>query len=183
MIHFFEENDDMTAQQALQTLLKSYWRYYNVKEEGVEPPFVAEAEFLAQDVQYFLVKSAKLGESESHEYIYFAAEEHLTLERAKLLDEAAWSRGIAHVVPKPNHRNSDVHLVVLADRMDEDAAKFLKKLRRYESYHHTFWGWSHYRVIALETSTGKLTCNRMGQILKKLFGNIKSAIKKESNEK
>ena len=31
MIHFFEENDDMTAQQALQTLLKSYWRYYNVK--------------------------------------------------------------------------------------------------------------------------------------------------------
>ena len=56
----------MTAQQALQTLLKSYWRYYNVKEEGVEPPFVAEAEFLSQDVQYFLVKSAKLGEADSH---------------------------------------------------------------------------------------------------------------------
>ena len=173
----------MTAQQALQTLLKSYYRYYNVKEEGVEPPFAAEAEFLAQDVQYFLVKSAKLGESESHEYIYFAAVEHLTLEQAQMLDETAWSRGMSHVEPKPNHRNSDVHLVVLADRIDDDAAQFLKKLRRYESYNYTFWGWSHYRVIALETSSGRLTCNRMGQILKKLFGNIKSAIEKESNEK
>jgi hypothetical protein len=105
------------------------------------------------------------------------------MELAKELDEVAWARGMSHVNPGPNHRNSDVHLVVLADKMDDDAAQFLKKLRRYESYHHTFWGWSHYRVIALETSTGKLTCNRMGQILKKLFGNIKSAIKKESNEK
>ena len=173
----------MTAQQALQTLLKSYMRYYNVKEEGVEPPFAAEAEFLAQDVQYFLVKSAKLGEADSHEYIYFAAVEHLTLALAQELDETAWSRGMARVEPKPNHRNSDVHLVILAEKMDDDAALFLKKLRRYESYHHTFWGWSHYRVIALETSTGRLTCNRMGQLLKKLFGNIKSAIKKESNEK
>ena len=173
----------MTSKEALQTLLKSYWRYYNVKEEGVEAPFDAEAEFLSQDVQYFLVKKAKLGEADSHEYVYFAAVEHLTLALAQELDETAWSRGMARVTPGPNHRNSDVHLVVLADRMDEDAAQFLKKLRRYESYHHTFWGWSHYRVIALETSTGKLTCNRMGQILTKLFRNIKSAIKKESNEK
>jgi len=173
----------MTSKEALQTLLKSYYRYYNVKEEGVEPPFDAEAEFLAQDVQYFLVKSAKLGESDSHEYIYFAAVDHLTLAQAQMLDETAWSRGMARVEPKPNHRNSDVHLVILAEKMDDDAAAFLKKLRRYESYHHTFWGWSHYRVIALETSTGRLTCNRMGQILTKLFRNIKSAIEKESNEK
>ena len=173
----------MTSKEALQTLLKSYYRYYNVKEEGVEPPFDAEAEFLAQDVQYFLVKSAKLGESDSHEYIYFAAVDHLTLEQAQMLDETAWSRGMARVEPKPNHRNSDVHLVILAEKMDDDAVAFLKKLRRYESYHHTFWGWSHYRVIALETSTGRLTCNRMGQILTKLFRNIKSAIEKESNEK
>ena len=36
----------MTSKEALQILLKSYWRYYNVKEEGVEAPFDAEAEFL-----------------------------------------------------------------------------------------------------------------------------------------
>ena len=173
----------MTAHEALQRLLNSYMRYYNVKQEDVEPPFAAEAEFHAKDVQHFLVKSMKLSEWDSHEYIYFATTPHLTLAQAQELDEIAWQRGLSHVEPCPNHRSSDVHLIVLADKMDDDAAKFLKKLRRYESYHHTWWGWSHYRVIALETSSGRLTCNRMGQILKKLFGNIKSAIKKESNEK
>ncbi len=173
----------MTAHEALQILLKSYMRYYNVTQEDVAAPFAAEAVFHSMDVKYFLVKSAKLAEAESHEYIYFAVTPHLTLAQAKELDEAAWQRGIAQVEPKPNHRNSDVHLIVLADEMDDDAAMFLKKLRRYESYHHTFWGWSHYRVVAMEISSGRVVFNRMGQILKKLFGNIKSAIKKESNEK
>ena len=74
-------------------------------------------------------------------------------------------------------------IAILAEKIDDDAAQFLKKLRRYESYHHTFWGWSHYRVVAMETSSGRLVFNRMGQSLKKIFRNIKSAIKKESNEK
>ncbi len=173
----------MTANEALQILLKSYMRYYNVNQEDVAKPFAAEAVFHSKDVQYFLVKSVKMSESESHEYIYFAATPHLTLDQAKELDEAAWQRGMAQVVAKPGHRNTDVHLIALADKLDDDAAMFLKKLRRYESYNHTFWGWSHYRVIAMETSSGRLVFNRMGQILKKLFSNIKSAIKKESNEK
>ena len=39
----------MTSKEALQTLLKSYWRYYNVKDEGVEAPFDAEAEVILKD--------------------------------------------------------------------------------------------------------------------------------------
>ncbi|MBP3493148.1 MAG: hypothetical protein J6J83_00880 [Oscillospiraceae bacterium] len=173
----------MTANEALQILLRSYMRYYNVKEEDVAEPFAAEAAFHSKDVQYFLVKSVKMSESESHEYIYFAVSDHLTLAQAQELDEAAWQRGMAQVDAKPGHRNTDIHLIVLADKMDDDAAKFLKKLHRYESYHHTFWGWSHYCVVAMETSSGRLVFNRMGQSLKKIFRNIKSAIKKESNEK
>lgn len=173
----------MTAKDALQILLRSYMRYYNVTEEDVAEPFAAEAAFHSKDVQYFLVKSVKMSESESHEYIFFAVTEHLTLAQAQQLDAAAWERGMARVEPHPGHRNTDIHLIVLADKLDADAAKFLKKLHRYEGYNHTFWGWSHYRVIALETSSGRLTYNRMGQILKKLFRNIKSAIEKESNEK
>ncbi len=169
----------MTPHEALQLLLPSYIRYYNVKQEDVEPPFTAEAEFHSRDEQYFLIKSARLNAWESHEYVYFATLDHLDLTLARELEETAWQRGTAHVVPTNEHRSSDVHLVVLAETIDDDAAKFLKKLKRYESYNHMLQGWSHFRVIALETSTGKLTCNRMGQILKKLFGNIKSSIKGE----
>ncbi len=172
----------MTAKEALPILLRSYMRYYNVTEENVTEPFAAEAAFHSKDVQYFLVKTAKLSEWESHEYIFFAVSEHLTLDEAKMLDKIAWETGISRVEPHANHRSTDVHLIVLADVVDKEAAKFLKKLRRYQNYHHTFWGWSHYRVVALETSSGRLVFNRMGQILKKLFRNIKSALK-ESNEK
>ena len=160
------------AQEILPILLRSYQAYYNVKEDVAEP-FAAEAEFHSHEEQFFLVKSAKLSESESKEFVFFAVEEHLTLDKAKVYDKIAWERGLSRVQPHESHRSSDVVLVVLADEIDADAAKYLEKLRRYQSYKFTFHGWSHYRVIAMEVSTRNVICNRMGRILKKLFRNIK----------
>ena len=162
----------MTAREALPSLLKSFIRYYDIKEEGVEAPFTAEAEFHSHEEQFFLIKQAKLSEAESKEFVFFAVSEHLTLDEAKMLGETAWSRGISRVVPHDGHRSSDVVLVILADQVDADAAAYLKKLRRYESYRHSLHGWSHYRVILREMNTGKVTFNRMGRTLKKVLGNI-----------
>jgi len=162
----------MTAREALPALLKSYIRYYNIKEEGVEPPFAAEAEFHSHEEQFFLIKQAKLSESESKEFVFFAVSEHLTLEEAKMLDETAWSRGLSRVFPHDGHRNSDVVLIILADQVDADAAAYLKKCKRYESYKRTLHGWSHYRVIVRDMSTGKVTFNRMGRTLKKVLEKI-----------
>ena len=162
----------MTAREALPSLLKSFVRYYNIKDEGVEPPFAAEAEFHSHEEQFFLVKQAKLSESESKEFVFFGVSEHLTLDEAKMLDETAWARGISRVVPHDGHRNSDVVLVILADSVDAAAAAYLKKCKRYESYKRSLHGWSHYRVIVREMSTGKLTFNRMGRSLKKVLDKI-----------
>ena len=162
----------MTAREALPSLLKSFVRYYDIKEEGVEAPFAAEAEFHSHEEQFFLIKQAKLSEAESKEFVFFATSEHLTLDEAKMLGETAWSRGISRVVPHDGHRSSDVVLVILADQVDDDAAAYLKKLRRYESYRHSLHGWSHYRVILREMNTGNVTFNRMGRTLKKVLGNI-----------
>ena len=163
----------MTAREALPILLRSYTAYYNVTEENVTPPFAAEAEFHSHEEQFFLVKAAKLSESESKEFVFFAVTEHLTLQLAKQYDETAWATGLSRVKPHDGHRNSDVVLFILADKIDDDAAAYLKKLRRYESYRHTLHGWSHYRVVAQEMSTGKAVFNRMGRQLKKLLRNIK----------
>ena len=62
----------MTATEALEVLLKSYKRYYNVKTEEVVSPFSAEAAFHSHGEQYFLVKSARLSEADAHEYVFFA---------------------------------------------------------------------------------------------------------------
>lgn len=162
----------MTAKEALPELLKSFVRYYDVKSENIQPPFAAEAEFHSHEEQFFLIKQAKLGEAESKEFVFFAVSEHLTLDEAKVLDETAWKTGLSRVVPHDGHRSSDVVLIVLADQVDADAAAYLKGLKRYESYKHMLHGWSHYRVIVRDMSTGKLTFNRMGRSLKNVLSKI-----------
>ena len=162
----------MTAREALPSLLKSFVRYYDIKDEGVEPPFAAEALFSSHDEQFFLIKQVKLSEAESKEFVFFGVSEHLTLDEAKMLDEAAWSRGLSRVTPHDGHRNSDVVLIILTDQVDADAAAYLKKCKRYESYKRTLHGWSHYRVIVRDMSTGKVTFNRMGRTLKKVLEKI-----------
>ena len=162
----------MTPQEALEKLLPSFIRYYNVKTEDVTPPFQAEAEFYTHDVAYMLMKSAKLAESESREFIYFSAIDHLDADMVVNLDETAWNHGMSRVVITPLHHSSDVSLIILADRIDTDAAKLIKKLRHSKSYCFNFKGFSRYRLIALELSTGKIIHNHLGGELKKLISNI-----------
>lgn len=163
----------MTATEALKLLIKSYNRYYNVKTEDVTPPFTAEADFHTHDEQYFLLKTATLSEADAHEYVFFATGQSMEQEDVKELDEKAWAEGLSRVRPHSNHRSSDIVLIILAEQLSQDAKAYIKSIKRYKSYRFTLQGWSHYSVIAMETSTGELSCNKRGRDLKKLFRNIK----------
>lgn len=162
----------MTPTEALDLILRSYVRYYDVIREDVEAPFAAEARFHSHGETYVLVKSARISEADSHEYVYFAAVDELDAEQAAALEQTAWERGLAHVKPHNAHRNSDITLVVLAGQMTAEAKQTVKKSRHSKSYKHSLQGWSSYRAIALETSSGELVYNRLGKDLKKLFRNI-----------
>jgi len=168
----------MTANEALEMLLPSFQRYYNIKRENVTEPFSAEAEFFTHDEAYFLMKSAKLAQSESKEFVFFKALEYLDADTLKELDNKAWETGMSRVEITPLHHSTDVALILLADSVDPKAAKLIRKLSHYKSYCFTFKGWSRYRLIALETSTGKITYNHLGSELKKLISNIQKQLKK-----
>ena len=162
----------MTPTEALDLILRSYIRYYDVIREDVEAPFAAEARFHSHGETYVLVKSARISEADSHEYVYFAVADQLDAEEAAALEQTAWERGLAHVKPHNAHRNSDVTLIILAGTMTPEAKQTVKRSRHSKSYKHSFQGWSSYRAIALETSSGELAYNRLGKDLKKLFRNI-----------
>ena len=164
----------MTPQEALERLLVSYRPYYNVKTEDVMAPFAAEAEFHLTEEQYFLFKSAKMNATETHEYVFFYVGSSLSPAEAQQLEAAAWEEGMKRVQPHEGHKSSDIILYLFVDTIEPDAGKFLRHIHRYQSYKHSFWGWSHYRVIAQELSTGRLFCNRMGRDLRKFFRNKKS---------
>ena len=67
----FDDIDKKALQEALDKLLPSFRRYYNVKTEDVAAPFVAEAVFQSHNEQYFLIKSARISEANSNEFAYF----------------------------------------------------------------------------------------------------------------
>lgn len=162
----------MTLQEALDKLLPSFQRYYNINKEEVEAPFAAEAVFQSHNEQYFLIKSARISEANSNEFIYFYTADSLNAEKLQELDACAWKRGTGNVQPNYYHRSTDVALVIIANQIEEDALKMIRKLKHSKSYQFGLQGYSNYRLIALELSTGRVSYNRQGQSLKKLVSNI-----------
>lgn len=158
----------MNFEPELQKILKAFERYYTIKRENPAKPFVAEAEFHSHTEQYFLLREAKLSEIDSNEFVFFAEEEVLTLDRILELDSCAWSEGLSRVKPYYGHRNSDVSLIILADRIEESVFRQIKKIKHYKSYYLSFWGWSNYRILVYEVSTGKSASNRLGKDLRKI---------------
>ena len=162
----------MTLEEALGRVLRSYRTYYNINTEHPAPPFAAEAVFSTHDTGYFLVKAARITESDSKEYVFFALAEHLDVEAFELLDEAAWKTGMARVKPEAGHKSTDVILVILTNKLDEDCAELIRARKHYQSYFWGLHGWSHYRLIAMEIPTGKEAHNRQGRELPRLLSNI-----------
>lgn len=156
-------------------LLEAYSIYYNIKEEDVTEPFDAEAVFSAKNEQYFLIKSAKLAEMQASEFVYFAKRENLKFEELQKLDETAWERGMERVDPNPDHKSSDVILIVITDHISDGIRRNVKKFRHSKSYKLGLWGFSRYMLCIIESSTGDAVYNGQGMNLKKTIRQIIAA--------
>ena len=161
----------MTSADALTKLLPMYGEYYTVTRDAAAP-FAAEAFSSVSDEQYAAFRTVKISEAVSAEQIFFSAVVTLDEPLARSLSDAAWEEGLSRVKPGPNHRNTDIILIILADRMTPEAAGYLKRIRRSRNYKCMLHGWSSFRVIAIETTSGNSASNRLGRSLKPLFGNI-----------
>ena len=162
----------MTTDEVLQKFLKSYQAYYNIETEDCLKPFAAVANFSVHNEQYMLVKAAKYADVVSNEYVYFYTADTLEEENVKELTDIAWEDGVNKVTPDSTHRNSDVTVYLICEKISDDAKKLVRKTRHYKSYAFGFKGWSNFRLVAIETSSNKVTYNYQGRLQKKLVGNI-----------
>ena len=162
----------MSTGEILLALLPLFSDYYNVNTDDPEAPFVAEASFASHNEQYYLIKAAKVADINMNEYVYFAECDDLDRENLLRFDEAAWQSGLLRVKPGYDHRNTDISLIIVAANIDEATKKLIKKIRHYKSYRFGFYGWSSYRLVAIECSSGTAFYNHQGRSLKKLVGNI-----------
>ena len=188
----------MNSNGALGKILQTFERYYNISTQDVAAPFVAEATFCSHNEQYFIVKAAKVADIDSNEYVFFYSDgsciedlrpaageggscqveeshekkEMLSPERIDEISRIAWERGLSKIKPYYGHRNTDVTLVILSDRIAEESFRKIKKLNHYKSYKFGLYGWSSFRALAYETSTGRAVTNRRGSDLKKLVASL-----------
>ncbi len=167
----------MSREEILNKIIKSYQAYYDLNLVTPEAPFVAEASFHSHDDAFFLVHSAVIGESESNEYVFFASEETLDLNKLAKLDTIAWGKGTSRVKPHEHHRNTDVTMIIVADRVLGDAQKKIKSLKHYKSYRFYLQGFSHYRLLVVDISKSAVITNRMG---KKVSKNIQKIVSRST---
>lgn len=156
---------EKTPQECLEKLLNAYSHNYDitreVQAEGVV--FPAMAHFFLRDEHYLVRRDKQFYATEQHDYTYFYITDHLDASRAKELLDRTLKAGLAEIKPHKEHMSSFVTLVVLADRMDPEAKKLLKKTRFHKNFRLALHGWMEYHIAAMECSTVSFLSNPAGR--------------------
>lgn len=168
-LHF---DHPLAYDEVFDNFMDSYSVYYNVDREDVTEGFDAQAVFDSKSEQYFLIKSAKVADIHTAEYVYFKKIDKLTTDVLKEVDEKAWNEGISHVKPGPDHKNTDVVLVIFSESIDDDAIEYIKKIKHSKNYNHALYGYSNYRLIVIGLDSGIAYFNKQARILMESVGNI-----------
>lgn len=150
-------------------VLKSFERYFTITSENCEKPYFAQAEFSSHGEQYFLVKSAKLSEIDTREFVYFYGTEKITYEELQNLSEQTWNLGCSRINSYYGHKNSDISLIIAVQTVDDNIKKQIKKIKFSKSYKFGIYGYSNFKLAIKELSTNQVFSNRLGTDYKKLL--------------
>ena len=162
---------DFTLQERLNKLLDAYSHQYdidrNVEVEGFTYP--ATATYYLRDENYLISKQHVLSAVEQHEYLYFYLTDHLTAADLQEKIDLSLQAGLAKVKPHKDHMFSNVGLIVLANTIEPEALKIIKKTRFRKNYKLSFHGWTEYQLAAYECSTNCFFSNPAGKGARKIM--------------
>ncbi len=149
----------------LEMLLEAYTHYFDIQRDVAagDVTFAALAQYHSRSGKYILVKSARIWSIEMNEYVYFAVVDHLDAALLDTLYKAARDAGLALIKPHSEHMRSCVSLAVIADSIDEEAQKALRKIRFRKSFWLALHGWMEFRIAAIDLSTGQVLSNPDGK--------------------
>ncbi len=162
---------EMTKQERLEKLLNAYSHHYDIEHDvtvnGTYYP--AAATFFLRDENYLVSKKHVLSAVENYEYVFFHVCDHLTAEDLKKHIEVTRNEGLARVRPHKEHMSTFATLVVLADTIEPEAKKLIKKTRFSKYYRLALQGWMEYHIAAMEISTNSFLSNPTGRGAKKIL--------------
>lgn len=113
--------------------------------------------------KYVLTRKARMWAAHAHEFIYLFTTEHLDMPAWQKINAFFMENGFARMKIDNEHMYSYITPIILADVIDDDVRKLLKRFHYYKSFKLSFYGWTTVRLAALEMSTGKVVSNYQGR--------------------
>ena len=104
---------------------------------------------------------------EQYEYFYFFVTEHLDLATLQAQIALSQQAGLANIKPNREHMCSYVTLIVLAETIDADAVRLIKRTHLRKNFMLTLHGWMEYHIAAMEGQTNRFLSNPAGREARK----------------
>ena len=161
--------DHSAMQEKLEKLLNAYSHQYDIERDVTVDgaSFPATATFYLRDENYLISKKHVLSAVENYDYTYFYIADHLDVDTLRQQIELTKKLGMARVKPHKEHMSSFISLVILANTIDEEAKKLIKKTRFQKYFRLALHGWMEYQIAAMEISTNSFLSNPAGKNAKK----------------
>ena len=166
---------DKSPGECLEQLLNAYSHQYDVtRDVTVEGgSFPAAAHYFLRDEHYLVRRDKQFYATEQHDYTYFYLTDHLDVETLRRQIEISRAAGLKEIKPHKEHMCSYVTLVILADVIDPEAKKLIKRTRFQKNFRLALHGWMEYHIAAMECSTLSFFSNPAGRVARKtLEGNF-----------
>jgi len=172
-----ERDTAWTKEALLARLLESYSAYFDITHMdetacgGLCKALAAYHSFMEK---YVLIRKARLWAAHAHEYIFLFTLERLDMAAFERIRDYFMEEGTRLTMEKVDseHMYTYVTPLILADTVEEEARRALKRFRYYKSFKLSVYGWTTVRLAALEVGTGKLTCNYQGREVGKFVNKI-----------
>lgn len=157
----------------LEVLKDSYSAYYNIfPAEESEAPLSFRAEYIRRDERYWLTKNIKIWANETNEFAYVFSAESYDVETVKRCIDMALDEALPKVKPHKEHQYTNVKVVFIADSLDKDVARYIKKRSFSKNYHFSLWGYTELLSGVVDLSERSVVTNRAGHELAQFFGKL-----------
>ena len=160
----------------LEIVKDAYSAYYTIfpAEEGQEAlPLAFRAEYNVRDEQYFFVKSANIWKNEKHEYCFVFSAPSFNPALAEKCIDFSLGEMLPKVKPHKEHQYTNCKVILIADSLDEETVKAVRKKKFSRSYGPlSTHGYTELLCAAVDLSRQKTWANRVGGDLETFFGKL-----------
>lgn len=152
----------------LERLLAAHEAWFDVSRDHAFAgrSFPGYAEFHSSAEKYVLTKRAKLWGANVHEYLFFTMVDLLTEEAFGDLVSFMTTEALEKVKLEPEHMTSYLSLVVIANDVDDDVERIVRRTRFRKNFKLGLEGWADLRVAVIDVSSASVMTNAMGKELR-----------------